>query len=121
MKIEVLISTMNLKEPETLLKEMNVQTPYKIINQVKEIKQIKDKNVYSYQEKGVSKSRNRALQKAEAEICIIADDDVKYVDNYEKIILEAYKKYPKADIIVFKIKSLDKERKVKNIWRKKSR
>ena len=39
--------------------------------------------MYSYKEKGASKSRNRLLELSKGEINIFADDDIKYVDGYE--------------------------------------
>lgn len=120
MKIEVLVSTMNLKCPEELIQTTNIRTPYIIINQSGKAENFRNECIFSYKEKGLSKSRNRAIEKAKADICVIADDDVKYVQNYEQIICNAYEKYPFADIIVFNIKSLNNERKVKKIWRKEN-
>ena len=120
MELEVLVSTMNLEEPEKLIKNMNIQTKYTIINQVKEkidLPQIN--NVYNYSEIGLSKSRNRALEHAGADICLIADDDVKYVDNYEEIIKNSYKKYKSADIIIFHLESQNLKRPIKKIKSKK--
>lgn len=112
MSIEVLVSTMNLKDENALLKRMNINGKSVIINQ-KTNKELKDINsektvnrVYTYNEKGLSKSRNKAIEKSNADICIIADDDLKYVDNYEKIVSESYQKYKDADIIVFYVESL---------------
>ena len=111
MKIQVLIATMNLKDKKNLLKKLNVNTEAIVINQVSspdgEMINYNDRKnqIYSYKEKGLSKSRNKALEKSDADICVIADDDMTYVDNYEKIIKDAYKKYSDADIIVFYVES----------------
>ena len=115
MGIEVLVSTMNLSNTKELIKNMNIKTKYTIINQTKNIEAIQDNNVYNYNEKGLSKSRNRAISHATEDICLIADDDVKYIDNYEEIIKNAYKKYKDADIITFHIKSLNPERPIKKV------
>lgn len=114
-KIEVLVATMN-QSNLSLAKEMNLQTNAVIINQCKDI--LNDEKIingnkirmYSYDERGLAKSRNRALRQARADICVIADDDVIYVDGYEKVILNAFRKIPDADIIIFNIKSLNPER-----------
>lgn len=114
MNIDVLISTMNLEDDKELLKKMNVKGNSIIINQItnnknKEINIEKTTNkVYSFKEKGLSKSRNKAIEKSKAEVCVIADDDLVYEDNYEEIIRDAYKKYPEADIVIFSVKSNDK-------------
>ncbi len=121
MEVEVLLSTMNLKDinqAKKITKQMNVNTPMLIINQITDnISPWKyDEGcvkVYSYKEKGLSKSRNRAISKASADVEIISDDDVVYEDNYKKIIEEAYKKYKDADIIAFYVQSNDKERSIR--------
>ena len=71
MKIEVLVSTMNLNNTKELIKNMNIKTKYTIINQTQNIEAIQDNNVYNYNEKGLSRSRNRAISHAKEEICII--------------------------------------------------
>lgn len=110
MNIDVLISTMNLKNQEDLIKKENVKSSV-IINQVKDItlEDIAEGNnrLYSYQEKGLSKSRNRAIENSKADICVIADDDIRYEDDYEEIIKNGYEKYPDADIIAFYVNNVD--------------
>lgn len=116
MEVEVLLSTMNLKDinqAKKLTKQMNVNTPMLIINQITDNISPRKYDegcvkVYSYKEKGLSKSRNRAISKSSADVEIISDDDVVYEDNYKKIIEEAYKKYKDADIIAFYVQSNDK-------------
>lgn len=56
---------------------------------------------------GTSVSRNLALKNAEGDICIFADDDISYVEDYEKIISDCFSSYPEADIITFQIKTPD--------------
>lgn len=111
--IEVLISTMNLTDEKNLIKKMNISGKSIIINQITKdikIRNIDEKNykLLSYKEKGLSKSRNKAIMNSSADICAIADDDLKYEDNYEEIIKNAYKKYPDADIIAFFVDNEDK-------------
>jgi glycosyltransferase involved in cell wall biosynthesis len=53
-------------------------------------------------EKGLSKSRNLALKKAKGKYCLIADDDIVYLENFHIHILKAYKEIPHADILTFK-------------------
>jgi dTDP-glucose pyrophosphorylase len=111
--IEILIATMFKKNNEeiiSLLEDMNISSDAVVINQCKEDKlcQIKYKNhnitvVYST-ERGLSKSRNLALKHATADIVVIADDDVCYLDNYSSTIIAAYEAHPMADILTFKVK-----------------
>lgn len=58
-------------------------------------------NVFHYQEKGLSRSRNKAVQKATADICLIADDDVTFLQSAKDIVLQAFVDNPLADIITF--------------------
>ena len=56
--------------------------------------------------RGVGKNRNTALNLADGEIILIADDDIKYVNGYEKLITDEFEKKPEADVIVFNIITL---------------
>ena len=58
---------------------------------------------YDFEETGVGLNRNNALFRASGEICLLADDDVRYVDGYEQIILDAFQNHPKADMILFNL------------------
>ena len=114
MSIDVLISTMNLftnKQYNDLLKNMNIKNNSVVINQCpgsdKLLNLSNDKNnrIYSYSNKGLSISRNNAISKSKADICILADDDLRYNENYQQIVLNAYEKYPEADLIAFYVSS----------------
>lgn len=54
-------------------------------------------------EKGLSNSRNLAIEKASGDICLLADDDVVYVEGFQDIILSAFQKNKDADIITFQM------------------
>lgn len=112
MECEILLSTMNINttdEMYEMLYKMNVNNNCLIINQVKDDKNINFENmnirIISYKEKGLSKSRNRAINNLKGTIGIIADDDIKYVDNYETIISNAYKEHKDCDIIAFYVEN----------------
>lgn len=57
----------------------------------------------SFNEYGLSKSRNRAIHHATSDIALIADDDVSFCENYENKIKTAFDQFPDADILTFKI------------------
>lgn len=78
-----------------------------IINQLINIDKstYKFNNLHSFKEKGLSKSRNRAIELCDSDIALISDDDVKYIDNIDNIITNAFKENPNADIITFQIKT----------------
>lgn len=61
--------------------------------------------MFSTTERGLTKSRNMAIRNAKADICLICDDDEKFVPEYEQVILNAYQKNPQADIIIFKMEN----------------
>ena len=52
-------------------------------------------------ERGLSKSRNAAINNATADICVLSDDGFIHINGYDKIVEEAYTAYPHADIITF--------------------
>ncbi|WP_196607057.1 hypothetical protein [Pectinatus frisingensis] len=114
MKLQVLVSVINSNIDE-VCNNLNIKTDAIIINQTsynsyEEKYRCNGRNFikcYSFKEHGIGISRNNALLRAQSDICVIADDDVRYVDNYEKIIIEAYNNYADADMIVFNVPSLN--------------
>ncbi len=61
----------------------------------------------SFNEKGLSKSRNRAIENSTAKYGLIADDDVKFCEGFKKKIENGFNLYPDADILTFKILTPD--------------
>lgn len=115
MNLQILLSTMHQND-HSLLEKMNIQSDSIIINQCNknEVERFTYKgfliNFLSLSERGIGLSRNTALMRATAEICLFADDDVKYVNGYKDIICEAFKNNPSADIIIFNVPSANNER-----------
>jgi glycosyltransferase involved in cell wall biosynthesis len=109
--LEILVSTMDKTSlaflddmfPLHKLEEFNIL----VINQVPENTKLKSNlenvTVINSLEKGLPQSRNIALQNASGTICLIADDDVKYVSGFKEIILTAFEKHIEADIIAFQM------------------
>lgn len=62
--------------------------------------------MFSNRQRGLTKSRNQAIRNAQADVCLICDDDEFFVSDYENAILEAYRQHPQADVIIFKIDNL---------------
>lgn len=122
MKIEVLISTMNQKDMK-LIQKMNIKTDALIVNQSNHIdyEEINLKNniirMFTFNEKGIGRSRNNALMRATGDICLLADDDMVYEDNYIESVLDAFKRNPKADLILFNVPSNNTERPTANIFK----
>lgn len=117
-ELEVLISTMNLNnnvEVENLINRMNIASKYLIVNQYRDTTLVNNKNVINKKEYGLSKSRNDAIANSNSAIILLADDDVCYKSNYNKIIIDAHNKYNDADIICFYVESKNKNRKIKRM------
>ena len=117
MNIQVLISTMNQTDYK-LLSVMNIQSDAVVINQcdkegIEEF-QYKEYSILwiNTTERGLSKSRNMALRYATADICILADDDMIYKDDYVVEIMQSFKKNPQMALLVFQVEGI--ERKYKN-------
>lgn len=110
MKLEVLVASMH--SSPSLYEDMNIQTDAVIINQCdKSDKQVlikgeKSLKFLSYNERGVGNSRNRALDNAEGDILLFADDDVVYRDGYEQIVINAFERNPDADAVIFNINTI---------------
>ncbi|MGP4105992.1 glycosyltransferase family A protein [Virgibacillus sp. L01] len=123
MKLQVLVSTMHQTD-HNLLEKINIKSDAIVINQCdrNEVEEFNhngnDIKFMSLAERGVGISRNSALMRATADICLFADDDVTYVDNYPKLILEAFQQQPDADMIVFNVPSTNHDRPFKRIKQK---
>ena len=111
MRLEVLLATMNQTD-DSVLDSMGVHSDIIVCNQTDDKTGYKEyeKNGYhvrwyDFQERGVGLNRNNALLRSTADICLLADDDVVYEKDYNKIVLDAFEKNPKADMILFNIYS----------------
>lgn len=106
MKIEMLISTCKTKSIKDLsLKEKNIENAV-IVNQfMPKYSVSKEDNyvMYSYDEKGLSKSRNRLLEHMSADIEVITDDDIIFTNDALSVIEKSYNEND-ADIIIFNLK-----------------
>jgi len=121
MTFKVAISTMD----GNILKDINnIPLSSLIINQY-DITPTKSnlKDFFNFKERGLSKSRNHAIDLCESDICLISDDDIKYMSDIEKTIIHAFKEYPSADIITFQIQTPEgnpfKEYSEKSFWHTK--
>ena len=54
-------------------------------------------------ERGVGRNRNLALAHATAQLCLIADDDMRYYDGYWETVEKAFDSHPDADVIIFNV------------------
>lgn len=107
MKLEVLLATID-QDNDSILDDMVIHSDIIVCNQTNEKTSydVYNKNGYqvrwyNFQERGVGLNRNNALLRSTADICLLADDDQSFVENYDKIVLEAFEKNPQADVIMF--------------------
>ncbi|WP_340075010.1 glycosyltransferase family 2 protein [Leptobacterium sp. I13] len=111
MVLELLVATMDREDLKFLYDMFPFGLPNNlkvlIINQTSKDKLLvsSDENirVINSYEKGLSKSRNLAIQNAIGDICLIADDDVKYKKEFQKIILDAFNDLVETSIIAFMV------------------
>lgn len=114
MDFQVLVATMHQKD-YSLLEKMNINTNAIVINQCdKNSNDEIQKNYgkvkwFNSSDRGLSKSRNMALKHATGDICVLADDDLEYVENYSDLIIEQFKLHPQADIITFQVEGIEKK------------
>jgi len=122
LKFQVLISTVDGR----YLKRNNpLSTPHLIINQLTNSRPIsaKSENLFEFIERGLSRSRNHALDLAKGEICLLSDDDLGYKENFEEIVIKTFEQNPTADIVTFQIETPEgkpfKNYSAKTFWHNK--
>lgn len=114
MDLQVLVSTM-YQNNRDLAKKMNLQSDAVIINQCHiDSTESLDLGPYSIKwinsrTRGLSISRNMALSYADSEVCLLADDDLVYINNYKDIVINQFNKNPSIDIIAFQVEGIEQE------------
>jgi len=103
---EVLVVTMN--NDISIIEKNNINTNFVIANQANcTFQKSYDKGIFiSTQTKGVGVNRNIALMYSSSQYVLFSDDDVHYIDNLEKQIVEAFQRVPKADVLIFNIETI---------------
>lgn len=123
LQVEVLVAAMN-REPEELAEQMNLDSDAVVINQCDRYgyEQMERKGhrvrFYSCAERGVGRSRNQAIMKADRDICLFSDEDICYWEGYAQQIAEEFAKNPRADMILFQI-DVEKDRQTYQITERK--
>ena len=120
MRLEHLISAVNA-EPENLITKMNLATDAVLINQCgKNFEETITRSlgsedsfsvrVFSFDEKGVGLSRNRAIEKASGDIVLFTDDDIVYEEGYVEKVLKEFENHPEADGLFFNVNVCEERR-----------
>lgn len=108
MQLEMLISSVNHK-PEDLLAKMKTECDVVLINQCdKDLEQTLEWEkhrirVLHCNERGVGKSRNKAISKATGDILLFSDEDIRYRSGYVKDVLNEFEKHPEAELLLFNV------------------
>lgn len=108
MTLEVLVSCMHQKDG-SLLERSRISGDAVVINQCswEDYREYPTDHgtgrVYSTRQRGLTRSRNMAIQNARADVCLLCDDDEVFVPNYGQEVLSAYENLPQADVIIFKM------------------
>lgn len=108
MKVEVLASVMN-QSMENIVRSMNLDSDAVIINQCDSLQQEEMEynghkmRFFSFPERGIGKSRNEAIMRADSDICLFSDEDIVYEKGYEESIVAEFERNPRADMILFNI------------------
>ena len=76
---------------------------------------------WTFQERGVGLNRNNALLRADGDLCLFADDDIVYVDDYEDLILRAFEENPQADVLFFNVQAVEGRRTYENVRKSRVR
>ncbi|MCF2653175.1 glycosyltransferase family 2 protein [Anaeromassilibacillus senegalensis] len=110
MKVEILISCMHQKDVSLAMKS-KISGDVLIINQTNwdGLTEITEDGrcirMISTTERGLSRSRNMAMQNALGDFCLLGDDDEEFVEGYAGLIEEYFCLLPEADIIAFDLKN----------------
>lgn len=108
MRVQVLAAAMHQAD-HSLLEKMNIRCDTIVGNQCdrNEVEQFEWQGHHitylNFAERGGALNRNNALLRADADICLLADDDMVYHDNYVQTVQAAFAAHPDADVIIFNI------------------
>lgn len=108
MKLEVLMSCMHQTD-DSLVRASRLTGDVTVINQCDRdgyeeyMTPHGTARIHSTTGRGLTKSRNMAIEASAADICLLCDDDEIFTEDYEAKILDAYTALPQADVIIFKM------------------
>ena len=108
MRLEILLSCMHQSD-DTLVHQSNITGDVLVVNQCDWDgetvcpTQHGKARIICNPDRGLTKSRNLAIEKSQADICLLCDDDEQFAPDYEQTIINAYRAHPQADIIAFKV------------------
>lgn len=110
MKLEVLMSCMHQTD-DTLVRKSRITGDAVIINQCDRDGYMEYEThsgkarMFFTRQRGLTRSRNMAIAQAEADICLLCDDDEVFVSDYEANIIGVYESLPQADVVILKMEN----------------
>ena len=113
MTVELLVTTMNGRLP-MLLNEGEAVRDCRIVivnqfstddQRLADVAVPDTVRVFDYRERGVARSRNRALEHAEGTIAILCDEDTRMVAGLARRVERAFADDPRADLLTFKVRT----------------
>ena len=123
MKIQVLASVMN-EDAAELIERMRLESDAVIINQCHRLglEELEHKGhcvrFYSFPDRGVGRSRNEAILRADGDICLFADADIVYEPGYAEAVAAEFERNHDADMILFNV-TIEEGRKTYQITERK--
>lgn len=108
MKLEILMSCMHQSD-DSLVRASEITSDVVVINQcdregyAEYTTQNGLARMFSTTQRGLTKSRNMAIARSNADVCLLCDDDEVFQPDYRQKILSAYEELPQADVIIFKM------------------
>lgn len=106
LKLEILLSCM-FSDGFELVKRSGIKTDVLVVDQCDEENVLSRKienatvRVFLTKDRGLTKSRNFALEHSDGDICLLCDDDEKFKKGYDRKIIRAYERIKDADVIIF--------------------
>lgn len=119
MRIEVLMSCMN-QDNTDIVRHANIQSDVIVVNQCdrdgEQVEYFVNKDgercrivmIYTT-ERGLSRSRNMAMRRSEADICLFCDDDEVFEDDYVSIVRSAFESQKRPDVAAFALNYFKKK------------
>ena len=123
MKVEVLASVMH-EEPDGLIRRMRLDSDAVVINQCDRLdyREIAESGhrirFCSFPDRGVGRSRNEAILRAEGDICLFSDGDLIYEPGYAEAVAAEFERNPDADMILFNV-TVEESRRTYHITERK--
>lgn len=107
-----------------IAEKMNLDSDAVVINQCDRLGaeelEYNDHNVrfFSFPDRGVGRSRNEAILRADGDICLFSDEDIVYEAGYAQAVEREFENQPAADMILFNIE-IDEARRTYHIGGRK--